>query len=460
MTSLFLPRVDPHQFFEKGASISKMPDDDQKWPSHILSEMYRHLPYISRYDVDISMQRVEPEAGFAFGHALVINKNDPNAATESKNAENHIRIPIIVADRQLQPFHTFEVGKEIYPLTSERVEAAMLNPAIFDGPAKKPRRMKSMIDQLYPPYEQRQGFGRVISGGAAKTAALRPSEMTPEQLETYAKLKRHRKMDTHMEGLSAKERTSQAVSSGIVPTSVGATLGAAKGAVSAKGGGWRNRLLSAQGGAITGAITGAGIHGVNTSVQSHRRAKRQKQRKEMGLKQASWGKKLIAGGAASAVAAGAGHSVGEKKGKKTGRKEGLRTGYVIGGRRGYLTGLKHGRHEKAATVALSFDPGRRVPSNMVLRDAKAPLAPGIVASDIHFFPVPGTKYVIGVHKTLAKKLSKLRDQKEIRQALVGPMRSEIRAARANRKSPGLFLLFSQKKRGYEYHKPSATPGLG
>lgn len=167
MTSLFLKPVDPHAFFEKQASIAKMPDDDAKWPAHVLSNLHLQLPFLSQYEIDLDMQRIEPEAGFAFGHALVMAKNDPAAATASKNPQNMVRIPIIVADRQLQPFHTFELGGNVYPLTAERIEASLLNPAMFQGPADQPQRQKSLIDQMYPPYQQRQGFGRVVGDGAS-----------------------------------------------------------------------------------------------------------------------------------------------------------------------------------------------------------------------------------------------------------------------------------------------------
>jgi hypothetical protein len=167
MPSLFLKPVDPHSFFEKQASIAKMPDDDTKWPAHVLSNLHQQLPFLSQYDVDLDMQRIEPEAGFAFGHALLMAKNDPSAATTSKNPQNMVRIPIIVADRMLQPFHTFELGGNVYPLTAERIEASLLNPAMFQGPADQPQRQKSLIDQMYPPYQQRQGFGRVVGDGAS-----------------------------------------------------------------------------------------------------------------------------------------------------------------------------------------------------------------------------------------------------------------------------------------------------
>jgi hypothetical protein len=166
-SSLFLKPVDPHSFFEKQASIAKMPDDDTKWPAQVLSSLHQQLPFLSQYEIDLDMQRIEPEAGFAFGHALLMAKNDPTAATASKNPQNMVRIPIIVADRLLQPFHTFELAGNVYPLTAERIESALLNPSMFQGPADQPQRQKSLIDQMYPPYQQRQGFGRVVGDGAS-----------------------------------------------------------------------------------------------------------------------------------------------------------------------------------------------------------------------------------------------------------------------------------------------------
>ena len=64
---LFIASVDPSDLFEKDASISKMPDDEKKWPAHLLSQLHKQLPFLSDFDVDITLDRLEPEAGFALG---------------------------------------------------------------------------------------------------------------------------------------------------------------------------------------------------------------------------------------------------------------------------------------------------------------------------------------------------------------------------------------------------------
>lgn len=152
---------------EKLASaISKMPDDPKRWPAHILSELLKEMPYLSQYDVDIVLDRAEPEAGAGFGYAQIRNKTLSRPQDNISTPGNIIRVPIIIHDRRLQKFHIFETGKQTYPLNEDRVRQAMLNPAIFDTDATKVPAAASLIDQLYPPYQQRQGFGRVTEPAA------------------------------------------------------------------------------------------------------------------------------------------------------------------------------------------------------------------------------------------------------------------------------------------------------
>ena len=96
---------------------------------------------------------------------------------------------------------------------------------------------------------------------------------------------------------------------------------------------------------------------------------------------------------------------------------------------------------------------------MVMKGSKVKVMPGVTAMSLRFFPVMGTKFVIGVDTKLAKKLGKMKDQNQIRQALMGPMKAEIRAARGKRPSPGMFMLFSKTKTGYAYQIPTPIPGM-
>lgn len=392
--ALFLPEVDPHSFFEKEASIAKMPDDESKWPAHVLSSLHQQLPFLSQFEINIDIQRMEPEAGFAFGHAMLLPKSDPAAATESKNPENMLRIPIIISDRQLQPFHVFEAAGSAYPLTAERVQAALTSPAMFDGPAKRPGGQKSLIDQLYPPYQQRQGFGLHKSAGAPNYAS-----MSADQLQQMAELKRTHKMDKYQRGLSSKEKAEGTIRGGSVPVAAGAAIGAVRAGVKAKGGNWRERLGGALFGAGTGALTGVGITAANQGWQGIQRQKRDATRQKMGLL----------------------------------RKEG--------------------------SVALSFGSSNRIPTTSVIGSQRLPLKTGVMPTSLAFFRIPGTEFVMGVPRAMAKKLAKVTDQQKLRKMVSGGMREEIRASRSGLPSPGLFMVFRKTKKGYKYLKPSPIAGM-
>jgi hypothetical protein len=172
---LFIRHKSAAELLEKqAAAVARMPDDDKRWPAQVLSEMHKQLPFLSRFDVDIEMTRIEPEAGYAIGYAMLRNKTGKQrAAEELGKPTNKIRVPVIVADRLLQPFHVFEVGGKTYPLTQERLESAMMNPSMFDGISDPPG-TQSLLDQIYPPFQHRQGYG-MMSGDRATTGVSKIS---------------------------------------------------------------------------------------------------------------------------------------------------------------------------------------------------------------------------------------------------------------------------------------------
>lgn len=174
---LFRKRATVHDLFptEKTAavgSISRMPDDEKKWPAHIFSELQRNEPYLAKYDVDIVLDRMEPEAGAALGYAQIHNKTLSRPQDAAIAPGNVIRVPIIVQERRLQKFHIFECGKQTYPLTEDRVAQAMLNPTVFDTDSSRIPVAPSLVDQLFPPGQQRNGFGRVSEPSAMGLSKL------------------------------------------------------------------------------------------------------------------------------------------------------------------------------------------------------------------------------------------------------------------------------------------------
>ena len=291
---LFLPEVDVDSLFEKEATIARLPDDDKKWPEVILSELYRQIPFLSGYDIAINLSRIEPEAGFGFGYAIVKNSKSSVVQSNPKDESKLVKIPLIISDRYLEPFHTFSFEGNSFPLTQKRFLEISENPAVFSGASKPPGQQKSLIDQLYPPYQQRQGFGRLVDGtggitGAAginKVAEYTPvtkvTQLTPNQLHRYADLKDTEKRDNvataASKNLSFKDKAQNLKGPMGFAAAAGGTLAAGK--LLHKN---RANLRAIAPGAAAksiggGALMGVGLAGANMAYQALKRRGRMKDR--------------------------------------------------------------------------------------------------------------------------------------------------------------------------------------
>ena len=258
--SLFIKKLDPNDLFEKEASIARMPDDDRKWPETVLSELHKQLPFMSGMDIALNFTRIQPQAGYGFGYAQV--RGQINATGLQPKDENQmIKIPIVVSDRHLEPFHVFSFEGRTFPLTQSRFEEALENPRVFAGAAQTPKTQKSLIDQLYPPYQQRQGFGRTGEGagmlggamGMGKTAKA-IADMTPEEIQRLAELKRNEGLDKAQASLTKRDKRYAL----------------------------RDRLLAS---GLAGAATGMGVNQAVTMMQDAKRRGREKDRQSDTYKQ-------------------------------------------------------------------------------------------------------------------------------------------------------------------------------
>ena len=57
----------------RGVSLG---EDPKVWPSAILKEAFRQIPFLSGYDVDVVMDRQDEDRGYALGHLAVRNRDD------------------------------------------------------------------------------------------------------------------------------------------------------------------------------------------------------------------------------------------------------------------------------------------------------------------------------------------------------------------------------------------------
>ena len=261
--SLFIKKLDQNEIFQKIAGIARMPDDDKKWPEVVLSELHKQLPFMSGMDVSLNFTRIQPEAGYGFGYALV--RGQKNAIAIGPKDENQmVKIPLIIEDRELEPFHVFHFEGKTVPLTKSRFEEALENPRMFAGSDSIPNTQKSLIDQLYPPYQQRQGFGRVVDGSGMSGSSMGINKvatgvegMDPRQISRLATLKQYENIDRANAAMQQKDRINNAIDNTSFSMGTGALMGGIKhiaankaSPITAKGLG----VASAK-----GALTGAGL---------------------------------------------------------------------------------------------------------------------------------------------------------------------------------------------------------
>lgn len=466
------PLVIPHKTVDdlfpaekKASAISRLADDHKKWAPMIHSELMRWVPYLAEHDVEIVLDHIEPEAGAALGYVQVRNRTRARPQDNAPRAGNIIRIPIVVQDRKLEKFLVFEAGGQVYPLSEERVSQAMLNPSPFDTDVRRVPRASSLVDQLYPPYQQRQGFGRIVEPGAAGLSKLSsaPSEKT-EETEKAASLR----------AFLSKEAALPDLCLGHFRSLLAHLLA--------------QYHLFYQGHWLAAGTGFYSDHQLFERLYGNVRAEiDQLVERAVGM----WGEEvvhnpgdlhqvvahLLGEWSVLPVLEGACESEHQFQGKIKALYECLdENGKLTLGLEDLLSAMasKHEEHcyllerrkggiEKSAMVRLDFSLGRAMPGSMVLDKIKnmPEFMPGtVISSNYYFFPVQGTSMYMGVKKDQAKKLDKLKDQNAKREALMELAYKEMHTTRTGRKSSGHLILVTKTKDGFRYETPAFAMGGG
>ena len=87
--------------FKKIAMPVKLTDDPAAWQREIASEVYKQLPFLGEYAVNVVLERVDAQRGYALGSAQVTNHSQ--APTPEQESLPSVRIPIIVRERMMMP---------------------------------------------------------------------------------------------------------------------------------------------------------------------------------------------------------------------------------------------------------------------------------------------------------------------------------------------------------------------
>jgi hypothetical protein len=205
------------------ARLSEKPDN---WPQELTSDLYKQLPYLSDYEVNVNLDRVDAQRGYGFGYADVHNKTERPEQEHNEAGMPHIRVPLVIQDRAVKPFSTFMDGEKVLPLNENRIREHLFNPQSFDLSTSPPRD-PSMVENLMPPHRSGIGMGgdykmasvderlfAELSGAKEKTAfkhisdeqwkALRGSLEMQKVLEEYGGDHNHPAVEDALVGLAVK----------------------------------------------------------------------------------------------------------------------------------------------------------------------------------------------------------------------------------------------------------------
>lgn len=161
----------PQPQFEKIGMPVRLSESPEAWQRDIAGEIYKQLPFLGDYAVNVILDRVDPQRGYGFGSAEVMNKSEAPLPDQEKLPT--IKIPIIIRDYLMAPLDIFLDGKGVFPLSEERVREKLFRSDTFELSTRKPTD-KGLVDQLYPPMRTNNGMGSLgaDSMGLGKYASL------------------------------------------------------------------------------------------------------------------------------------------------------------------------------------------------------------------------------------------------------------------------------------------------
>jgi len=168
MRPLFIDETSEDSKTKEAGFTHRLSETPDNWGQEIGSELHRQLPFLSDYEVNVTLDKVDQGRGFAFGYADISNRTERPEVEHEEAGIPHIRVPLIAEERQVRPFSVFLDGERVLPLGEERIRETLFNPGMFDLSTSVPRD-PSLVEPLMPP--QRSGIGM---GGEYKMAMAYP----------------------------------------------------------------------------------------------------------------------------------------------------------------------------------------------------------------------------------------------------------------------------------------------
>lgn len=148
--------------------LTRLGDNVDNWPQEITQEAYKQIPYLSDFETNVILDKVDEQKGFAYGSIEVRPKTSMTQEEQHTSEIDKVHVPIVIKENMMSPLDVFLHGKEFHHLTEGRLRAALFRPETMDAARTRPYD-PSMLHDLQPPIGA--GHGGFGSGGVKMGAA-------------------------------------------------------------------------------------------------------------------------------------------------------------------------------------------------------------------------------------------------------------------------------------------------
>jgi len=183
MSQLFQPILPSNSLYnaeKRAAPEIRLGPDPQQWPAQIFQSAMEAHPELSAYQVDVTMEAMDPESSVAKGAVEIRLKQAPSldAMGQARNQSGNnkvARIPVLIQEGRMKPLDLIVLPDtdmkqaKVLPLTPRRLRQAMFRDDIFDGTSTAPG-TTSIAGFMYPPNRDSFYGGNDILG--TKTSSL------------------------------------------------------------------------------------------------------------------------------------------------------------------------------------------------------------------------------------------------------------------------------------------------
>jgi len=168
--------------------LTRMGDNTDNWGQEITQEAYKQLPFLSDFEPNVVLDKVDEERGYAFGSIELRPKTAMTMEEQHTSSVGKVHIPIIIKEHMLSPFDVFIDGKDYQHLTEGRVRAALFRPESFDAARTRPPD-PSMVNDMQPPLQNGGGGGIKTGSAELSRIPLLPQLQGTVRQDHLAKLK-------------------------------------------------------------------------------------------------------------------------------------------------------------------------------------------------------------------------------------------------------------------------------